>query len=548
MHPTSHPHPKRRRALQSVGASVIALSLSVPLAAGAITLGFSSAAQAAPAIAVESLDFRAFASTGQSTLRIQADVIVNGEARADLDPLAEIYGPDGYYAQGTLVLAGPGSTIKYAEFEDVPDGLYRIRLTVEIDEVPYYEEFYGSVAAPESDAPVVSASLTPTATASGWHNTSTTLNIDASDSAAGVRYIYYSIDKGPSIRSGVSIDNRHSARVSQVFSTDGFREVDFWAEDWQGNISELKAISFEIDMTGPVIDIQNPTDGDTVYIGDEVNAYFDCSDLASGIASCEGTVAYGESLPTDVAGDFEFTVTALDRAGNMSTMTVRYTVRDSDGPQVTMQPVGANSGGWLNRGSSVRVFAADASRVAYLYWSYESQSGDIVRGEAFGEEGTIQFPESGQYLVWAGAIDEHENGEEPVSARFTVDADDPVISVSVPQPAGLLPGEYLQGQRLIADFDCTDALSGIEDCDASVANGEQLPTDELGEFEFTVTATDVAGNEVTRVVSYRVVASGASLPAVLAQTGANMLPGLLAAAAALLIGGVLMGIRRFARR
>ncbi len=545
VHPTSHPHPKLRRTLHLGGAVALALSLSVPLAVGSTALELAPAAYAA----VETLDFQASASVGQPTLRVQADVIVNGTVRGDLYPHAEIFGPDGAYSQGQLVLAGPGSTIKVAEFADLPDGLYRIRLTVDIDGEPYYDEFYASIAARESDAPVVSAALTPGPNASGWSNTSTTLNIDAVDSAAGVRYIYYSIDKGPSIRSGVSVGNRHNARAAHVFSSNGTRLVDFWAEDWQGNFSEPQSTTVRIDTTGPTIDIASPAEDFTVFVGDELNANFSCEDAASGVASCEGSVPLGESLPTDVAGDFDFTVTATDLAGNTSTRIVTYTVRDIDGPQVTMEPVGVNSSGWLNRGSSVRVSADDASRVVHMYWGYLTPSEELVSGETFGDEAMIQFTESGEYSVWAGATDEHENGEEPVNARFNVDVDDPVISVSVPQPVGLLPGEYMQGQRLVADFECTDALSGIADCEASVPNGEQLPTDEVGEFEFTVTATDVAGNEVTRVVSYRVVASTApSIPTVLAQTGANALPGLLAAGATLLIGGVLMGIRRLARR
>lgn len=547
VHPTSHPHPKHRRALHLGGAAALALSLSVPLAVGSTALDLAPAAHAA----VETLDFRATASVGQPTLRIEADLIVDGVVRGDLNPHAEVWRVDTLdYSQGELVLAGPGSTIKYAQFEGLADGVYEILLTITIDDVEHSTVLHGTVAAAESDAPVISASLVPAVPTSGWSNTSTTLNLAATDGAAGVRYIYYSIDGGPSIGTTFrQVTGIFDARLSYVFSSDGTRVIDYWAVDWQGNASEPQSMTVQIDRTGPVIDIQNPTDGDTVFIGDEVNAYFECSDPASGVASCEGSVAYGESLPTNVAGQYEFTVTAMDLAGNTSTRTVSYAVRDADGPQVTMEPVDANASGWLNRSSSVRVFAEDASRVAYLYWSYEAPNGDIVRGEAFEEEGTIQFTESGEYTVWAGAIDEHENGEEPVRGRFNVDADDPVISVSVPQPVGLLPGEYLQGQRLTADFECTDELSGIENCDGSVPNGEQLPTDELGEFEFTVTATDVAGNEVTRVVSYRVVASGApAIPTVLAQTGANALPGLLAAGATLLIGGVLMGIRRFARR
>lgn len=84
-----------------------------------------------------------------------------------------------------------------------------------------------------------------------------------------------------------------------------------------------------------------------------------------------------------------------------------------------------------------------------------------------------------------------------VTARYTVDPVPPTIAVTAP-PFG--PGE-----PTTAHFTCRDALSGIDSCTATdaggnaVRDGDQLPL----AGSLTVTATDRAGNRVTRTVDYK---------------------------------------------
>jgi hypothetical protein len=55
-------------------------------------------------------------------------------------------------------------------------------------------------------------------------------------------------------------------------------------------------------------------------------ADYACADPESGIASCEGTVANGEPIPTSAAGPYAFIVDAENVAGGTASTTHDYTV------------------------------------------------------------------------------------------------------------------------------------------------------------------------------------------------------------------------------
>jgi hypothetical protein len=80
------------------------------------------------------------------------------------------------------------------------------------------------------------------------------------------------------------------------------------------------------DTTPPTVTISKPADGATYKLGKVVNAQYKCVDKGSGIASCVGTVANSARIDTSTTGDHAFTVTATDKAGNRTTVTVHYVV------------------------------------------------------------------------------------------------------------------------------------------------------------------------------------------------------------------------------
>jgi hypothetical protein len=79
------------------------------------------------------------------------------------------------------------------------------------------------------------------------------------------------------------------------------------------------------DTTSPEIQIFSPAQGATCTVGQAVKAAYICTDGES-FPSCEAPVANGAKIDTSSAGSKTFTVTAIDEAGNTSSVTHTYTV------------------------------------------------------------------------------------------------------------------------------------------------------------------------------------------------------------------------------
>jgi len=93
-------------------------------------------------------------------------------------------------------------------------------------------------------------------------------------------------------------------------------------------------ISYTRDVVATAIHVTAPADGATYAPDEAVEADYACSDGpdGSGVASCDGTVADGQSIDTAGAGQHTFTVDAVDAAGNRASQTFHYTVRAPDTP------------------------------------------------------------------------------------------------------------------------------------------------------------------------------------------------------------------------
>ena len=81
-----------------------------------------------------------------------------------------------------------------------------------------------------------------------------------------------------------------------------------------------------------------------------------------------------------------------------------------------------------------------------------------------------------------------------------MDGTDPTVTITTP-PDG---ATYDRGQVVNADFVCADDV-GVATCVGDVADGSPIDTSTLGAQEFSVTATDAAGNTATVTHDYTVV-------------------------------------------
>ncbi len=91
-----------------------------------------------------------------------------------------------------------------------------------------------------------------------------------------------------------------------------------------GTDSDVVQVTVQ-DTFAPSISIASPT-GTSYALNQAVAASYTCTDVVSGVASCEGSVPSGANIDTGSAGSQDFTVTATDNVGNTGSMTVPYTV------------------------------------------------------------------------------------------------------------------------------------------------------------------------------------------------------------------------------
>jgi hypothetical protein len=72
------------------------------------------------------------------------------------------------------------------------------------------------------------------------------------------------------------------------------------------------------------------------------------------------------------------------------------------------------------------------------------------------------------------------------------DREDPTVTVTTPEQGAV----YNQGQDVLADYACADD-SGYAQCTGTVPDGQAIDTSAVGTQFFSVTATDLDGNETT---------------------------------------------------
>lgn len=102
----------------------------------------------------------------------------------------------------------------------------------------------------------------------------------------------------------------------------------------------------------------------------------------------------------------------------------------------------------------------------------------------------------GSYTFWVRASDQAGNVDDsPATRSFTVDTAAPSITVTTPAEGQ----HFTQDQTVSSAFSCADGSgSGVQSCSGPAS----VDTATAGAREFTVTATDSAGNDATKTVGY----------------------------------------------
>ena len=123
----------------------------------------------------------------------------------------------------------------------------------------------------------------------------------------------------------------------------------------------------------------------------------------------------------------------------------------------------------------------------------------------------------GEKSVTVVARDGAGNETTATHTITVVDEAAPQVTLDSPSDGAV----YTQGEEVLADYSCADEPngSGLATCSGTVADGEAVDTDALGEHTFTVEASDNAGNTTSRSATYTVVDRAA--PSISISTPAN---------------------------
>lgn len=243
-----------------------------------------------------------------------------------------------------------------------------------------------------------------------------------------------------------------------------------------------------LDETPPVIvPIISPEPNANGWNNSDVTVSWSVTDDESAISSTDGC---DEVTLTEETSGTTLTCTATSEGGTSSeSVTIKI---DKTKPVITgSRTPDPNENGWNNTDVEVSFSCADTGDV---------QSGietDTVAGAIISDEG------AGQSVTNTGScIDNAGNEADPATVSgINIDKTPPEVMITTPDNGG----SYTFKQTVLANWSVTDTLSGIDTAVGTVPSGDPIDTNSLGTKEFTVTATDLAGNTSEVIVSYEVI-------------------------------------------
>jgi hypothetical protein len=224
-----------------------------------------------------------------------------------------------------------------------------------------------------------------------------------------------------------------------------------------------------------------------------------------------------DALDRPAAGDFTFTITATDPAGNVRSKGVAYTVLASD----TRPPETVITGGpalWSRERSVTFTWSGsdDAAPLEELAFAYRLDGGDWS-APTHDTSVTLNGLGDGPHTFALRAADAAGNVDpSPAIRDFGVDTAPPVLTITAPADQS----SYLLKQVVTASWSASDPSSpgmgsGVKTASGTVASGSAFDTEMITTYDwvankqiwrsFTITATDNAGNTATKTVSYRVI-------------------------------------------
>jgi hypothetical protein len=102
-------------------------------------------------------------------------------------------------------------------------------------------------------APTTTATVSPSANASGWHRDDVTVSLAATDELAGVKEIHVQIEDPAGVRQGVASIHPGATATLPTFTGEGTYDLTYYAVDVLGNSEEPRSMRIRLDRTAPTV-------------------------------------------------------------------------------------------------------------------------------------------------------------------------------------------------------------------------------------------------------------------------------------------------------
>lgn len=365
----------------------------------------------------------------------------------------------------------------------------------------------GAVTQTVDDAPRVTLGVNPQPKPSGW----------VTDYTAWVSALTWP-STGATIE---TITAEFTGAQNETFEFAGVRDAQFRMKvAGESTLSVTATDSAGLTATQSVVVRYDPTVPlarahglpDVVTVGDTWTVDFSCSDVGSGIESCEMLGhEIGDVVTFDTVGRVEFDIRATDKAGNVWSSRAWAEVRSADRtpPTLALSKPPASASGWHDRPIEIGVTAADAGDgVDMIVVTLDGRMLPGVRGEHTSV--TVKGEGSHTLSVWAT----DKAGNTTISETYDIRIDEtaPTIELSAytddDAPVRDLRADagsiFTQGDEVLLHRNCVDVGSWIVECNGDVDNETKLATDEIGVHRVRAWAIDAAGNRTDAVFEYTV--------------------------------------------